>query len=199
MEEVKVENLEKGKDYFIQMVGRYLNEHRKSGKGIAINFIKTLTFGELERMPNLFDFEFGGIHPGSFDNDDLFVQFEKVIPVNPESHECGICHYTYYPPIPPSWDNLTEEQKTISRGGYRFFKRKKQEKKTREDKQAHKGLNTLMSNKLTINGIIKNTHNYLNGGKTRRRNIRRRRKINTKTRKKAKTKRKKTNAKYSQV
>ena len=56
-----------------------------------------------------------------------------------------------------------------------------------------------MSNKLTINGIIKNTHNYLNGGKTRRRNIRRRRKINTKTRKKAKTKRKKTNAKYSQV
>jgi hypothetical protein len=188
MEEVKVENLEKGKDYFIQMVGRYLNEHRKSGKGIAINFIKTLTFGELERMPNLFDFEFGGIHPGSFDNDDLFVQFEKVIPVNPESHECGICHYTYYPPIPPSWDNLTEEQKTMSRGGYRFFKRKKQEKKTREDKQAHKGLNTLMSNKLTING-----------GKTRRRNIRRRRKINTKTRKKAKTKRKKTNAKYSQV
>lgn len=199
MEEVKVENLEEGKDYFIQMVGLYLNEHRKSGKAIAINFIKTLTFGELERMPNLFDIEFGGIHPGNFENDDLFVQFEKVIPVNPESHECGICHYTYYPPILPSWDNLTEEQKTMSRGGYRFFKMKKKEKKKREDKQAHEALNKLMNNKLTITDTRTKTHKYLNGGKTRRRNIRRRRKINTKTRKKAKTKRKKTNAKYSQV
>lgn len=76
---------------------------------------------------------------------------------------------------------------------------KKKEKKKREDKQAHNGLNTLMSNKLTITDTRTKIHKYLNGGKTRRRNIRRRRKINTKTRKKAKTKRKKTNAKYSQV
>lgn len=194
MEEVKVENLEKGKDYFIQMVGRYLNQHRKSGKAIAINFIKTLTFRQIRDMPNFQNIDLGGIHPDYFEDDDLFVQFEKVIPVNPELNECGICHYTFYPPIPPSWDNLTEEQKTMSRGGYRFFKRKKQEKNTREDQQAHKALNILMSNKLAINGIIKNTHKYLNGGKTRRRNIRRRRKRNTKTRRKTNTKRKKTNA-----
>ena len=194
MEEVKVESLEKREDYNIQMVGRYLNEHRKSGKAIAINFIKTLTFRQIRDMPNFQNIDLGGIHPDNFDDDDLFVQFEKVIPVNPEFNECGICHYTYYPAILPSWDNLTEEQKTISRGGYRFFKRKKQEKKKREDQQAHKALNILMSNKLAINGIIKNTHKYLNGGKTRRRNIRRRRKRNTKTRRKTNTKRKKTNA-----
>ena len=190
MEEVKVENLEPGKDYYIQLVGRYFNRHRKSGKAIGINFIKRFTFRELRSMPNFSNMNLT-LHPDNFENDELFAQFEKVVPVNPARPDnCGICHYEYYPSILPSWDNLTDEQKPNSRGGYQFFKMKKQ-----KIEQKH-ALNTLMEQGNMYPPSREYTHTFL-GGKTRRR----RRKTNTKRRRKTNTKRrrKKTNTKYSKV
>ena len=178
MEEVKIKDLKPGKDYYIQLVGSYFthNDYRESGKAIGINFQKTVTFRELihDNMNNGLDLT---LSLDSFKNDDLFAQFEKVVPVNPDTpHKCGICHYEYYPSILPSWDNLTDEQKEISRGGYQFFKIKKQETVQ------------VMRNKIheTMSPTVLSSHvrKFL-GGKTRRR----RRKTKTKRRRKTNTKR----------
>jgi hypothetical protein len=190
MEEVKINDLEPGKDYYIQLVGRYLNQHRKSGKAIGINFQKTVSFREIKGLG--LDLT---LSPDNFDDDDLFAQFKEVVAVNPGTRECGICHYDYYPSILPSWYNLTDEQRRRTRGGYQFFKKTKT-KKEREDEQAHESLDRIMEQSNMYPYSRKPTHRYL-GGKTRKT----RRKTKTKRRRKTKTKRrrKKTNTKYSKV
>ena len=199
MEEVKINDLVPGKNYYIQLVGRYLNQRRKSGKAIGINFQKTVSFREIMDIPGL-DFT---LSPGIFYDDDLFAQFEKVVAVNPGTRECGVCGSDYYPSILPSWYNLTDEQRRRNRGGYQFFKKTKT-KQEREATQAHEALDIRMEQSNMYPYSRKPTHRYLDGdpptilgGKTRRT----RRKTKTKRRRKTKTKRrrKKTNTKYSKV
>ena len=197
MEEVKIKDLEPGKDYYIQLVGRYLNkDFHNSGKAIGINFKKTLTFSEIRIMPNFSKINF--IHgPGYYNDDDLFAQFEKVNPVNPGTSECGICHYEYYPSILPSWDTLEDEEKLDDNGGGQFFKMKKPEILL-DSAMRQKLVEAGMRQELAIDprDQMRHARTFI-GGKTRRR----RRKRKTKRRRKRKTKRrrKKTNTKYSKV
>ena len=109
MKEVKIKDLKPGNDYYIQLVGPYFNKDiHKTGRAKGINFKRRLTFSELSKMPN-FDSLYLTVSADNFNNDHLFAQFEKVVAVNPDTRECGICHYEYYPSISPSWNNLTDE------------------------------------------------------------------------------------------
>ena len=132
LKEVRADDLIEGKDYYIEMVGRYKNEYRQSGKAIGIAFTKIITFKEIKEDFKKIEKELGdnkfskfdcGIGLDNFDSNDKFVVFEKVIPVNPGERECGICEYGFYPPLPDDWDTMTVEEKTVSRGGYKFFEK----------------------------------------------------------------------------
>ena len=132
MKEVRAEDLIEKKDYYIEMVGRYKNEYRQSGKAIGIAFTKIITFKKIKEDFKKIEEELGdnkfykfdcGIGLDNFDPNDKFVVFEKVIPVNPGERECGICEYGFYPPLPDDWDTMTVEEKTVSRGGYKFFEK----------------------------------------------------------------------------
>lgn len=129
MQEVRPDGLEVGKDYYIQLVGRYTNNpHRQSGKAIGKSFIRTITFEQVTR-------EYGwdvnvGIHPNYFNNNDIFVQFREVVPVNTgdDARECGICDFEFHYLYPATRDNfnaLTEEEKAEDMGGYQFFEMNK--------------------------------------------------------------------------
>ena len=123
MKEVRPNKLENGEDYYIEMVGRYKNRYRESGKAIGKGFIRTITFGEILQEGHG-SIDFGGISPDCFNDDDIFVKFQKVVPVNPDERECGICHYKFYPATTDNFNELTLDQSVWSCGGYKFFKMK---------------------------------------------------------------------------
>jgi len=125
--EVPAKDLEIGKNYYIEMVGRYKNKFRQSGKALGIAFKKTITFKDIEEQlgPEKF-YKFDcGIGLDCFEPNDIFVEFERVDSVNDEGRECGICRYEFYPATPNKWNTYTDEEKTVSRGGYKFFEEKK--------------------------------------------------------------------------
>ena len=126
LEEVRAEDLIKGKNYYIEMVGPHKNEYRKSGKAIGITFTEIITYEEIKKRlkPNKFKkTEFGGLGLDwvSDKPNQKFVVFNSVVPVNRGVRECGICKYSYFPPIPDDWDKMTDKEKSVSRGGYKFF------------------------------------------------------------------------------
>tara|TARA_B100001250_G_scaffold338170_1_gene305184 strand:- start:567 stop:1055 length:489 start_codon:yes stop_codon:yes gene_type:complete len=134
MAEVQVSELEVGNDYSIQMVGRYKNAIRGSGKAIGRGFIRTVTFDEIKHNRDL---QFGGISPDVFNDYHVFVQFSEVVPI--DGAECGICDYRYFPAVFTAWYDMDSEQKKRSSGGYRFFempdlrggKKRKRKRKSR--------------------------------------------------------------------
>ena len=150
MQEVRPHDLEVGKHYYIQLVGRYAaNQHRESGKAVGKRFKRMITFHDITR-------EYGwdginvGIHPETFNNNDIFVQFNEVVSVSEffgnnednikvSGRPCGICDFEFHYLYPATMDNfneLTEEQKAEDRGGYQFFEMKRKELKKRLTEQA---------------------------------------------------------------
>ena len=127
MEEVIVNNLEIGKDYYIQIVGRYATHDLQSGKAIGKKFKRTLTFQTLlQELGPEGNFDVG-IPVHCFENNRLFVEFEEVVPVNPGVRECGICHFRFYPAVSAYFNGMTPEEQNASCGGYKFFKMKRDE------------------------------------------------------------------------
>lgn len=190
MEEVRPNNLEVGKDYYIEMVGRYKNEHRQSGKAIGREFIQTITFGEIIQQQG-YDAINCGIHPDCFNGPDIFVQFREVVPVNPGARACGICDYQFYPATQANFNTLNNEQKARACGGYKFFKMNKKELIKRVANQAmDKDRPGIAAQPGMDSGMgVKSHVMSFTGGKKRRR--KRRRKSRRKTRRKTrKTKRK---------
>tara|TARA_Y100000389_G_scaffold110139_2_gene107262 strand:+ start:1441 stop:2031 length:591 start_codon:yes stop_codon:yes gene_type:complete len=182
MEEVQPNNLEVGKDYYIEMVGRYSKYHRQSGKAIGKGFIKTITFGEIVQQQG-YDAIICGIDPGCFDDPDIFVQFREVVPVNPYGRACGICNYQFYPATFDTFNTMTREQQRWSCGGYKFFKIKKKELMKRITNQVmdkdHPGMAAQPSMDSGL-GVKSNVAGFMGGKKRRRKS---RRKTHRKTRK----------------
>lgn len=189
-EEVRPNNLQVGEDYHIEMIGRYKNEYRESGKAIGRGFIKTITFGEIIQQQG-----YGavncGIHPDCFNGPDIFVQFREVVPVNPGTRPCGICDYQFYPAAPANFNRLNSEQKAQSCGGYQFFKINKKELMKRLANQAmDKGQ---ASDNVSLPRDVKSHVSRFMGGKKRRRKSRR--KTRRKTKRKSRKRRRKRKTK----
>ena len=47
MEEIRPNNLQLGKNYYIQMVGRFKNQYLETGRSIGIRFIRSIKFKEI--------------------------------------------------------------------------------------------------------------------------------------------------------
>ena len=186
MEEVRPNNLQVGKDYYIEMVGRYKNQHRQSGKAIGRGFIKTITFGEIIQQQGYGAINCG-IHPDCFNGPDIFVQFREVVPVNPGERACGICNFNDLPATKDNFNTMTNEEKAVSCGGYKFFKMKKKELMKRvQNKAMDKDRPGIAAQPGMDSGLgVKSEVASFMGGKKRRRKRRRksRRKTHRKTRK----------------
>ena len=188
LKEVRAEDMIKGKNYYIEMVGRYNNEHRQSGKAIGISFTKTITYEEIEEQLNSNEFariEFGGLGPEYFNDhrNQKFVVFDSVVPVNRGVRECGICMYRYFPPIPDNWKKYKEDEINVSRGGYKFF-----EKIEKENIIKEKIVGKIVGKKLP-DDVIPIIGNFM-GGKKRKSKRKKSKKL--KRKKKNKTEKNKT-------
>ena len=188
MEEVRPNNLEVGKDYYIEMVGSQVtNEYRESGKAIGRGFIRTITLQEILNEDREYSGDYG-INPEAFDMDHIFVQFREVVPVNPGRRACGICDFQFYPVPHPDYYTLNEEQKKRSSGGYIFFNINKKALIKRVQDQAMAAWRPDLPDVEEGAGPKSHVASFI-GGKKRRR--KRRRKSRRKTRRKTrKTKRK---------
>ena len=166
------------------MDGRYsASPGRESGKAIGIEFIGTITYGEILEQYGHKGIDFG-ISPDCFNNDSVFVQFNKVVPVNTGGRACGICNYVFYAATPDNFNTLAEEDQWTSCGGYKFFEINK---KKVEDKNL-RGIYKKKAKGIAINDLISYTGKFLGG---RLKKIKRRRTLRRKTRSKTrKTKRK---------
>jgi len=191
MKEVNIEDLQPGREYYIQReFGAYVNPHNESGRAIGKNLLNVIAYKDIPDKSGLKT----GLSP-DFNDDELFAQFEKVVPANPGIGYCGICDYNYYPSVGTNWDNLTVEQKQRSRGGYKFLERK------------IPGIlyDSFMRQELSKAALITEGRpietKYMTPAPGTWLGGRRRRKTKTKRRRKTKTKRrrKKTNTRYSKV
>jgi hypothetical protein len=199
MEEVRPNNLVVGEDYYIQMVGRYKNEHHQSGRAIGRGFIQTITFGEIIQQQG-YDAINCGIHPDCFNFPDIFVQFSKVEPVNPGARACGICDYQFYPATPANFDTLNNERKARACGGYKFFKMNKKELIKRVATQAmdkgRPGIADQASDDVSLHRDVQSYVSSFMGGKKRRRKSRRKTRRKTrKTKRKSRKRRRKRKTK----
>ncbi len=116
------------------------NHHHGSGKAIGRGFIRTVTYGQIKHNRNL---RFG-ISPDVFDDDDIFVQFSEVVPMD-QNEACLICELSYFPAVFASWYNMTDDEKRTSVGGFRFFqladggrKKRRRKRKSRRRRNTRK-------------------------------------------------------------
>ncbi len=179
-EAVTDNNLVVGQDYHIQMVGRYANNihHRNKNTAIGRGFIRTLNFSEVLQVQGR-RVMFSGLHGDCFNDRDIFVEFEKVVPPSGilES-ECGICEYLFFPAVVPGC------------GGYKFYRIDQEEKKLApQNPQAVHVMAGKKTHMTSFTGGKKRRRKRKTRRKTRRKSRKMRKKHTKKNRRKKKTKR----------
>jgi hypothetical protein len=179
-EEVTANNLVVGQDYHIQMVGRYAKNrhHRYKNTAIGRGFRRTLNFSEVLKDQGR-RVMFSGLHGDCFNDRDIFVEFEKVVPPSGilES-ECGICKYRFFPAVVPGC------------GGYKFYRINQEEKKLApQNPQAVPVMAGEKTHMTSFTGGKKRRRKRKTRRKTRRKSRKMRKKHTKKNRRKKKTKR----------
>ena len=155
MQQVQPNDMVIGENYYIQMVGRFLNQYRESGKALGIHFIGLTTWNQVDQSLDY------GLSQDLFNDDDILVQFQHAHAIN-NNRACGICHYRYY--------------RASNTNGFVFYKFRAGEKMKEKRHQIIAYNKFINDSKLsqfhkdyTMRGNIRG---YLSGDKTRRRRTR---------------------------
>jgi len=155
MQQVQPNDMVVGENYYIQMVGRFLNQYRESGKALGIHFIGLTTWNQVDQSLDY------GLSHDLFNDNDILVQFQHAQAIN-NNRACGICHYRYY--------------RASNTNGFIFYKFRAGEKMKEKRHQIIAYNKFINDSKLsrfhkdyTMRGNIRG---YLSGGKTRRRRTR---------------------------